>query len=184
MFHEYPLWISLNQCYPKASPAGFNHVHSTRINFCLFCSPKSLVNKNKLNASGQMCFKSEIVAEIARLHENSAYSILGVSPEASDSESWQPEGGFWYLDWAWIEEKGLWVEMIWGNVGLRYFDCKWFRVIHYARWRFESEFRWFEGVFPIDAWWFVKGRFTINSCLTAETTANYIPNFLVVFHHV
>ena len=34
----------------------------------------------------QMCFKSEIVAEIARLHENSAYSILGVSPEASDSE--------------------------------------------------------------------------------------------------
>lgn len=34
----------------------------------------------------QMCFKSEIVAEIARLHENSAYSILGVSPEASDAE--------------------------------------------------------------------------------------------------
>eukprot|EP00434_Breviolum_minutum_P042736 symbB.v1.2.038055.t1/scaffold5798.1/size23537/2 len=34
----------------------------------------------------QMCFKSEIVAEIARLHENSAYSILGVSPIASDSE--------------------------------------------------------------------------------------------------
>lgn len=32
-----------------------------------------------------MCFKSEIVAEIARLHENSAYSILGVSPDASDS---------------------------------------------------------------------------------------------------
>ena len=35
---------------------------------------------------GQMCFKSEIVAEIARLHENSAYSILGVSPDASDAE--------------------------------------------------------------------------------------------------
>ncbi|CAE7031834.1 DJA6, partial [Symbiodinium natans] len=34
----------------------------------------------------QMCFKSEIVAEIARLHENSAYSILGVSPDASDAE--------------------------------------------------------------------------------------------------
>ena len=37
---------------------------------------------------GQMCFKSEIVAEIARLHENSAYSILGVSPDASDAVSW------------------------------------------------------------------------------------------------
>ena len=35
-----------------------------------------------------MCFKSEIVAEIARLHENSAYSILGVSPEASDADAW------------------------------------------------------------------------------------------------
>ena len=34
---------------------------------------------------GQMCFKSEIVAEIARLHENSAYSILGVAPDASDA---------------------------------------------------------------------------------------------------
>ncbi|CAK9088031.1 unnamed protein product [Durusdinium trenchii] len=34
----------------------------------------------------QMCFKSEIVAEIARLHENSAYSILGVAPDASDAE--------------------------------------------------------------------------------------------------
>ena len=33
-----------------------------------------------------MCFKSEIVAEIARLHENSAYSILGVSPDASDAD--------------------------------------------------------------------------------------------------
>eukprot|EP00931_Biecheleriopsis_adriatica_P064474 TRINITY_DN39249_c0_g1_i1.p1 TRINITY_DN39249_c0_g1~~TRINITY_DN39249_c0_g1_i1.p1 ORF type:complete len:1127 (+),score=272.68 TRINITY_DN39249_c0_g1_i1:115-3495(+) len=34
----------------------------------------------------QMCFKSEIVHEIARLHENSAYSILGVAPDASDAE--------------------------------------------------------------------------------------------------
>eukprot|EP00930_Biecheleria_cincta_P082977 TRINITY_DN72616_c0_g1_i1.p1 TRINITY_DN72616_c0_g1~~TRINITY_DN72616_c0_g1_i1.p1 ORF type:complete len:1274 (-),score=294.67 TRINITY_DN72616_c0_g1_i1:108-3929(-) len=34
----------------------------------------------------QMCFKSDIVHEIARLHENSAYSILGVSSDATDAE--------------------------------------------------------------------------------------------------
>mmetsp|Transcript_89833 Transcript_89833/g.287942 ORF Transcript_89833/g.287942 Transcript_89833/m.287942 type:complete len:1250 (-) Transcript_89833:438-4187(-) len=34
----------------------------------------------------QMCFKSEIVDEIARLHEDSAYAILGVSASASDAE--------------------------------------------------------------------------------------------------
>jgi len=34
----------------------------------------------------QMCFKSEIVDEIARLHENSAYAILGVSSDATDAE--------------------------------------------------------------------------------------------------
>eukprot|EP00929_Paragymnodinium_shiwhaense_P022396 TRINITY_DN1431_c0_g3_i1.p1 TRINITY_DN1431_c0_g3~~TRINITY_DN1431_c0_g3_i1.p1 ORF type:complete len:1442 (-),score=454.68 TRINITY_DN1431_c0_g3_i1:144-4469(-) len=34
----------------------------------------------------QMCFKSEIVDEIARLHEGSAYAILGVTPEATDAE--------------------------------------------------------------------------------------------------
>lgn len=34
----------------------------------------------------QMCFKSEIVDEIARLHEDSAYAILGVSSGATDSE--------------------------------------------------------------------------------------------------
>lgn len=34
----------------------------------------------------QMCFKSEIVEEIARLHEDSAYAILGVSPDATDAE--------------------------------------------------------------------------------------------------
>lgn len=34
----------------------------------------------------QMCFKSEIVDEIARLHEDSAYAILGVSSQATDSE--------------------------------------------------------------------------------------------------
>lgn len=118
MFHiQYPLWISLNQwSHPKASPvSGLNYVHSTRINFCqpFFCSkePGIYIYTNKLlKASGQMCFKSEIVAEIARLHENSAYSILGVSPEASDSESWLI-GGFWCLHWAWIEEKGLCVWM-------------------------------------------------------------------------
>merc|ERR1712048_1158089 len=32
------------------------------------------------------CFKSEIVDEIARLHEDSAYAILGVSSGATDSE--------------------------------------------------------------------------------------------------
>merc|ERR1712217_656157 len=34
----------------------------------------------------QMCFKSEIVDEIARLHEDSAYAILGVSSDATDAE--------------------------------------------------------------------------------------------------
>jgi len=34
----------------------------------------------------QMCFKSEIVDEIARLHENSAYAILGVCSDATDAE--------------------------------------------------------------------------------------------------
>merc|ERR550532_3445693 len=34
----------------------------------------------------QMCFKSEIVDEIARLHEDSAYAILGVSSGATDAE--------------------------------------------------------------------------------------------------
>mmetsp|Transcript_117931 Transcript_117931/g.279912 ORF Transcript_117931/g.279912 Transcript_117931/m.279912 type:complete len:1449 (+) Transcript_117931:65-4411(+) len=34
----------------------------------------------------QMCFKSEIVDEIARLHEDSAYAILGVSSSATDAE--------------------------------------------------------------------------------------------------
>lgn len=34
----------------------------------------------------QMCFKSEIVDEIARLHENSAYAILGISSDATDGE--------------------------------------------------------------------------------------------------
>merc|ERR1719230_1511957 len=34
----------------------------------------------------QMCFKSEIVDEIARLHEDSAYAILGVSSSATDVE--------------------------------------------------------------------------------------------------
>jgi len=34
----------------------------------------------------QMCFKSEIVDEIARLHENCAYAILGVSADATDAE--------------------------------------------------------------------------------------------------
>merc|ERR1719414_688426 len=34
----------------------------------------------------QMCFKTEIVDEIARLHEDSAYAILGVSSDATDSE--------------------------------------------------------------------------------------------------
>merc|ERR1712014_120971 len=34
----------------------------------------------------QMCFKSEIVDEIARLHEDCAYAILGVSSDATDSE--------------------------------------------------------------------------------------------------
>merc|ERR1740121_1807704 len=34
----------------------------------------------------QMCFKSEIVDEIARLHENSAYAILGVSSDATAAE--------------------------------------------------------------------------------------------------
>eukprot|EP00929_Paragymnodinium_shiwhaense_P022392 TRINITY_DN1431_c0_g1_i1.p1 TRINITY_DN1431_c0_g1~~TRINITY_DN1431_c0_g1_i1.p1 ORF type:complete len:1306 (-),score=363.88 TRINITY_DN1431_c0_g1_i1:204-4121(-) len=34
----------------------------------------------------QMYFKSEIVDEIARLHENSAYSILGVDSDATDAE--------------------------------------------------------------------------------------------------
>jgi len=34
----------------------------------------------------QMCFKSEIVDEIARLHEDSAYAILGVSSGATDTE--------------------------------------------------------------------------------------------------
>jgi hypothetical protein len=34
----------------------------------------------------QMCFKSEIVDEIARLHENSAYALLGVSSDATDAE--------------------------------------------------------------------------------------------------
>jgi len=34
----------------------------------------------------QMCFKSEIVDEIARLHENSAYALLGVSSDATDTE--------------------------------------------------------------------------------------------------
>merc|ERR1719310_1956721 len=34
----------------------------------------------------QMCFKSEIIDEIARLHENCAYAILGVSADATDAE--------------------------------------------------------------------------------------------------
>jgi len=34
----------------------------------------------------QMCFKSEIVDEIARLHEDSAYAILGISSDATDAE--------------------------------------------------------------------------------------------------
>merc|ERR1712085_71945 len=34
----------------------------------------------------QMCFKSEIVDEIARLHEDSAYAILGVTSDATDVE--------------------------------------------------------------------------------------------------
>merc|ERR1719191_989576 len=34
----------------------------------------------------QMQFKSEIIDEIARLHENCAYAILGVSADASDGE--------------------------------------------------------------------------------------------------
>jgi len=34
----------------------------------------------------QMCFKSEIIDEIARLHENCAYAILGISSDATDSE--------------------------------------------------------------------------------------------------
>lgn len=34
----------------------------------------------------QMCFKSEIVDEIARLHEDCAYAILGVDSNATDSE--------------------------------------------------------------------------------------------------
>jgi len=34
----------------------------------------------------QMCFKSEIVDEIARLHEDCAYAILGVSSDATDGE--------------------------------------------------------------------------------------------------
>lgn len=34
----------------------------------------------------QMCFKSEIVDEIARLHEDCAYAILGVSSDATDTE--------------------------------------------------------------------------------------------------
>mmetsp|Transcript_6393 Transcript_6393/g.15820 ORF Transcript_6393/g.15820 Transcript_6393/m.15820 type:complete len:1478 (-) Transcript_6393:254-4687(-) len=34
----------------------------------------------------QMCFKSEIVDEIARLHEDSAYAILGISSSATDAE--------------------------------------------------------------------------------------------------
>jgi len=34
----------------------------------------------------QMCFKSEIIDEIARLHEDSAYAILGVTSGATDNE--------------------------------------------------------------------------------------------------
>merc|ERR1711879_881178 len=34
----------------------------------------------------QMCFKSEIVDEIARLHEDCAYAILGVDSNATDGD--------------------------------------------------------------------------------------------------
>lgn len=53
------------------------------------CTPEELEELNRALDEyilRQMCFKSEIVDEIARLHEDSAYAILGVSSQATDSE--------------------------------------------------------------------------------------------------